>query len=253
MLYSILHTIFVVISFVQVTIIAAKADVTKPVHDEVPFNDSNLPASLFKFTLTDSTGEDISSNVTILHNYRNLPSPTTRKRAASRIINQCPPQYRFAYSHCNRGLSPQSCHPTEFCVDPGKQASLYKTAFCISTNDFVVLARNEMERSMAAGAGQLGIPPTGQKVYAVEAILTGLDPHRSVIAQSMRIQAMRYGTFHGGPAWLPVRGGDSHCKGCASTGMVEVPDGTERFEVYVVLGARMVVGGAMLWITAFKP
>lgn len=110
-----------------------------------------------------------------------------------------------------------------------------------------------MEHSVAAGAAQLGIPPTSQKVYAVEVILTGRGLHQSMIAQSVRIQAVKSGIIHGRPAWLPVQGGESHCRRCASTGLSEVPDGTERFEIDVVLGAGKVVGGAMLWITAFKP
>ena len=299
MIQPILYLVFAAHLSLQATVPFLKVDPIKAVPVDVPANRSrqvlkdpmlreptetnrqcpSLPTSFLTLTLTDSTGKDISDNVTVLHHHRSH-SPATQKRALSRILNQCPPGYLFRYSHCDRVISPRAyagycsrsphtehaffrgdCYATEFCVDTGRQFTFDDTAFCISTHDFTLFAGTAVKGKVGVGAGigQLGIPPTeasgSQKVYAVEALLTGMDGQKSVFAESVSVQAMRYGVVHGRPLWVPVNGedGTGQCSKCASVGVGKVPDGTGRFDVSMVLGAGTIATEVVLWLTSFKP
>ncbi len=183
MLFSTHHT-FIFLTFTSQLISPATSQL---------INNLTATTSSFNILITDTTGQDISPNITILHHHSPLPphpspSPSNEKRTVTRshAINTCPFSKIYRNSHCRRDINlraykifckeaspPQyvsffngNCAPNQLCLGAFGGGSIPWTnrgrAFCLSEEDFVKLAAEKLNpNSASVGASEVGLPSTG--------------------------------------------------------------------------------------------
>ncbi|MCJ1229790.1 hypothetical protein MMC12_006460 [Toensbergia leucococca] len=243
---------------------------------------SSIPTSLYNVVIKDSTGKDISASVEVLHHHHILSSKT-QKRSTFRTINECPTGYSFVRSTCNRRRSPQAwqmtcivyaltgyhiptvvvseaCTHAEICVDAATNAERRQTALCISFEDFIKYAQTRLEHSSLTDVTHLSnIASTSTSfmsasiapsLYSVDAVMTGRDPHQTLWASSMKIEAQKFSMVHSQPLWQTIAGGAAQCEDCASVGIDAVPLGTQRLSVTTALQVGSSIG--FLYLTTFQ-
>ncbi len=224
----------------------------------------SIPANLFDISITDHTGKDASDRITILHHQHTSSVSTKQKRETSRPLNVCYFNQQFHRSDCRRHVNPQaysvgctiggshpgyvgSCASNEICVDGLQGAGALHTAFCVSTENFVRIAKDWLTHETTPAAIHVGFHPQAGSQYTVEAVMTSFDSHTTVVAASLEIEAQTSETRSNVPSWRTLNGGTNQCNMCASVQIANVPTGTQRIYVHVDLQAATV--GGLLYLT----
>ena len=141
-----------------------------------------------------------------------------------------------------------SCAANEFCVE-STVGFLTKRVFCISSHSFYLLAQNELTEESAASSSLVGLSPGRNNAYAVEAILTMMNPQTSLFTSSLSLQAQLSTIIHGTLVWRMVENGTSHCLDCSSIGLNVVSNSVQRFQLNVGLPANVTTGD--VWLTSW--
>ena len=155
------------------------------------------------------------------------------KRAVSRSIDQCPDSLYFLWSRCVRSQGAQAysivcsafpdheggrsirwgaCDEQEVCVDGhssapfNKQSRITTVAWCVSQENFVRIAMTTNPSRTLPSSVEAGFHPVDGYQYSAEALLTSLDSKKTVVSQSLEIQAQTVDVSvtlsHGGVSML---------------------------------------------------
>ncbi|MCJ1253538.1 hypothetical protein MMC24_001350 [Lignoscripta atroalba] len=227
-------------------------------------------SAILNIHIKDSTGKDISDNVTVLHHQHNPSSSTNQKRYENSVVLDICPEIDeiFQGSACVRTETPQkyyiicsgtyyynTCLPQDICVDgvpyippamalwPGPPLL---SAWCFHTDAFAKVTQTKV-----AGESQVvavtwpffGLPVLK---YTVQAVMTGLDITKKEFAAELLIQAQVIETYNNINRWRGLRGGTNECKDCASIGLSPVPEEAQMIRVDVIL-KQSTVEGAFLY------
>lgn len=197
----------------------------------------------------------------------------------SRPVYKCPLLYIAVRSKCAREISPQSyttqcilmggrvfddqmriggsCESHEICVDgvqhphpaPGE---LVETAYCVSTENFVRIRKDQTTQETPSSTIDGGLIASYLSLTAnshvIEALMTGLDSHRSVFASKLRIEAQSLTMVSNVRVWRSLVGGTVQCSNCSSLGIFPVPGGTQR--IYVTATLPATIAGGLLYLAS---
>ena len=188
------------------------------------------------------------------------PSPSKQKRNVLRPLRDCPTDFAFHASYCEKTINDRSftvvcgeighrqrshgeCSARELCVQ-GLTAPT--TAYCLSLFHLgasMTIGPGNTESTIMAP--QAGIPSAGASTagYTLEAIVTGRDPREPVRASVLAVTAQTPLVAKNGRAlWGSLPGGSARCENCTSVGIGSIPERTERFTVNHVLPQSAVEG-----------
>ena len=220
------------------------------------------PQPVFDISFISPNGTDLSKTISVLH-YPHLVLPSSssspNKRDLPRALNSCGDSSQFKISFCQRRISPQAyqircrnlttnrlkvvtdaCTSSEICVDRKLSASEHRRriprliAYCVSTSNFVQIARLASEDSSASTTFQ---DTTGTSSYAIEAVVTGLDNTTSLFAQSLTIQAQESSTVSNTQLWGTLPNGFKGCNNCAAIAI-----GERRFSNLMITNLKWRLG-----------
>lgn len=211
------------------------------------------------FAIVNSAGDDVSKNVSVFYHQPALISRFT-KRTASRPIRDCPDGHDFLFSRCSRfhsvaqwslvcrarpgvpagsALQWGECRADEICVEGRsgvhreREGYYASNAWCVDQENFVQIARLLANGRSTGGSVQTGFRPTTGQQYSVQAVLAQSDSRTPLIAQSLEIQAQTTDLVGNVQTWRTLNAGDNQCNNCASIGILEVPDGTQRIKTHI--------------------
>ncbi|KAI9881233.1 MAG: hypothetical protein M1830_005519, partial [Pleopsidium flavum] len=194
--------------------------------------------------------KDASDRITILHQQHSLSSSAKRKRELSRPLNHCPLNQGFHGSNCAPNVNPQAhridcmignaytgylayCGPNEICVDGLRSPNVFHLAFCVSTENFVIFAKDQLRQATTSAATQAGFHSQAGTKYAVEAVMTSPDSHTTVVASNLDIEAQTSETVNNARSWRTLNGGTAQCNNCGSVEIATVPALTQRIAIRV--------------------
>ena len=156
-----------------------------------------------------------------------------------------------------------SCRQNEICVDGYGPLELWdfdeSVAYCVSTQNFVNIAEDQIAHVKADVAGGEGLPAdvaditSATKSMGIEAVLTAPDHTSSMYARRMRIRAQSYREAFHTQLWLSLPNGTESCKGCASLDLRPLPVGTKRIAVDIMLSGPGLVTGGLLYLFHVNP
>ena len=131
-----------------------------------------------------------------------------------------------------------TCLPSEICVDQrdvpqfGIYGQFFGTAYCVSTSNFVDIARIELE-----GVAHINLPVPADKENAspntvmAEAVLTGETNTTSMLARTMSLKAMKRD-----PVLRTLLNGTASCENCYNLALQPLPLDTQMLRAQVVVG-----------------
>ncbi|MCJ1227435.1 hypothetical protein MMC12_004090 [Toensbergia leucococca] len=223
-------------------------------------------------TATDTTGQDISASITLMHAHHTTTSLTKRIHSP---LNCPPPWINFinVEARCNRTSSPQawtmhcrppedhfdldpvdtagSCLPSEICVERvffEIPAFFVREAYCISTQTFVRIATVLGRQSF--GSVQIN-NRVGNMFYqnlAADAVLTGPSMTTSLLAQELHLSAYaKLASVGNVPHFGSLPNGTAGCEGCYDVELQPVPEAADLLDARVVLPVG--AGPGMLFLT----
>ena len=160
-----------------------------------------------------------------------------------------------------KGLGPEVSTVTVLC----------RAAYCVSTQNFVAIARDEQDKEVEGGVGSTVTADfVGQRGGArtVEAVVTGVQNETSLFAQSIEMQAQINDAIFHMDLWRTVSlfipilesswgdilmnfilmtyaqvvNGTSECSNCSSIALQPFPLKARRIKVHVVFPAAMTSG-----------
>ncbi|MCJ1369560.1 hypothetical protein MMC20_000772 [Loxospora ochrophaea] len=228
------------------------------------------------YNVADANGQDVSNQTSIYYYQHSTKSLAKRVRPAPLMRCGDSPQ-AFVASRCEREISPQNfaircedargvlydwvgaCNPDEICVQGKDVEPMFydnspptRVAYCVSTGNFIRLAQNWLDRQaeQAAGAVQQQLPAGGQG-FAVEAVVTGIDPTKAVTATQMQFRAQSVKELFGARSYITLPGGYNECQQCSGAGLSEIPAEAGAYAIDVILPT---VGmEANLYMVSFAP
>ena len=241
--------------------------------------DSSFAAITSDNSVPVSRGKDASDRIDAFHHSSKATSFQNQKRSISRPVYTCPPRYMAVRSSCTREISPQSyttqciliggsvfndqirisgsCESNEICVDgvqrphpdPGE---LVETAYCVSTENFVRIGTEQTTYKTPSSTIDAGFVapyrPSTANHHIVEAVVTGLDLHQSVLASTLRIEAQSLKMMSNVRVWQSLIGGTFQCSNCSNLGIFPVPGGTQR--IYVTVALPSTIAGGLLYLAS---
>ncbi|KAL8891733.1 MAG: hypothetical protein Q9215_001271 [Flavoplaca cf. flavocitrina] len=228
----------------------------------------------YDISVMDAAGQDHSEKFLVLGSSLNHSGHNLEKRFLPRPLNFCPAGETFTQSYCREEMSPQAyvivcndgydhswymrrCAEREICVrgipkpnlplPDGQLVPPTLTAYCVATEHFIRIGVNRASHKTSPGTIATPYKAQGGKMMAMEAVLTGLKPTKSIFASSLRMSAQTSDTANNVQTWRSQAGGTAVCSDCARILIAPVPVRTQRIVMNVVLDAA--AAGGLLFLS----
>ncbi|KAL9627028.1 MAG: hypothetical protein Q9204_006860 [Flavoplaca sp. TL-2023a] len=206
-------------------------------------SESDFDHIQYDISVMDTAGQDHSEKFLVLGSSLNHSGHNLERRFLPRPLNFCPAG--ICDQICVRGI-PKPNLP----LPDGQLVPPTLTAYCVATEHFIRIGVNRASHKTSPGTIATPYKAQEGKMMAMEAVLTGLKPTKSIFASSLRMSAQTSDTSNNVQTWRSQAGGTAVCTNCARILIAPVPVRTQRIVMNVVLDAA--AAGGLLFLSQIQ-